>query len=1076
MTQEEGENRVLTIIFADLTGSVKQTAHLNPEEAAEVLNSVLKTMVDVLLKYEGRIHQLLGDGVLAYFGTPQTHENDPERAIRAALEIREEIGKLGLKGTVGINTGEVYLGGIGSEKYQEFGAMGPVVNLAARLQSKAQPEQIIVGEATYRHTHRMFEFSPLSLEIKGIDQPVQAYEVIRPLPRPEKIRGIEGLRAKLIGRDEELGKLKDAYHEVLQGRGQMASIIGEAGVGKSRLISELKEHIQENSATRNPNSEIVWLEGRCLELGMTASYWVFLDLFLAYFAWKPEDKESERAESIISHLREMVERGDLAEERYEEIGPLLGNLFSVKFGDDWDERLKNASPEQIRHQTFLAIHDFFVALSKRGPIVLIFEDLHWGDSLSLDLISLLMEALRLGPLFLVCVYRPEQEHKCWHLATIAGRKCPERYTELNLNDLTPNQSRRMIESLLTIDNLPDSVKELIMEKSRGNPFFVEEVVRSLIDSGMVYREDDYWRAGEGIESVAVPESVQSVILSRVDRLEEELKHVLRGASVIGRLFRRRVLARVTQEEVELESALWELEDHALIYQERTIPEKEYSFKHVLTQETVYGNILRRSRAEFHGRVGEAIKGLYQDGLDEYFEQLAYHYDRSGNVEKAVEYTLKAGEKSRRAYLNDEAIEYFQRVLEHLDESPLGESRKDWRLEALKGLGKTYERVGDLEKAAECFREAIDLGKEVNLAPGQLALLYHWLGDVKLFQGEYDEMVRVGEEGLAFLGDKLSSQEASVVDVVVISGYRHFHEKSEKMRREFANRYSPLIPSWPYLEELRPVYGMTANILAYNEKNVEEAEKLLQFAQGKAQENYDFRLLGDVYQHLGLSTLVVKGDLRGAIPYYERAIELFTKIGNKSGQNYTLGFLEQALILLGEVQRAKEIAYKNLEISEDLGNRIAIAGSYMRIGINSLCQEPALNRNSEGSEDELKDSLDESEDAFRKAAQIFQETGFLRGEGPATYTLGQVYLAQGKRGEAETYFEKATALIRPSVDDPSLRPFLADVLGGLEESYQDPENSASFAFASEKNILNFLTHHSSNGFSNRLRKANWVLRI
>ena len=237
LTQEEGETRVLTIIFADLSGNVKTTAHLHPEDAAEFLNNILKTMVDVLLKYEGRIHQLLGDGVLAYFGTPQTHENDPERAIRAALEIREEIGKLGLNGTVGINTGEVYLGGIGSEKYQEFGAMGPVVNLAARLQSKSQPGQIIVGEATYKHTHRTFEFSPLSLEVKGIDHPVDAYEVLRPLPRPEKIRGIEGLRAKLIGRDEELGKLKDAYDEVLQGRGQMASIIGEAGVGKSRLIS-----------------------------------------------------------------------------------------------------------------------------------------------------------------------------------------------------------------------------------------------------------------------------------------------------------------------------------------------------------------------------------------------------------------------------------------------------------------------------------------------------------------------------------------------------------------------------------------------------------------------------------------------------------------------------------------------------------------------------------------------------------------------------------------------------------------------------------------------------------------------
>jgi adenylate cyclase len=246
LTPAEGEIRPVTVLFADPPAarvpgrSVQMTAELHPEDAAELVNRLLKAMVDVLFQYEGRIDRFLGDGVLAVFGVPHTHESDPDRALRAALDIREAAGQLGLEVTAGINTGEVFAGGMGSERHQELTVMGPVVNLAARLQDAAAPGQILAGEATYRHTRRAFELSPLSLQIRGFAQPVTAYAVKRALPRPEKVRGIEGLRAQLIGRDEELARLKEALAGLLQGRGQMVTLIGEAGVGKSRLVAELK--------------------------------------------------------------------------------------------------------------------------------------------------------------------------------------------------------------------------------------------------------------------------------------------------------------------------------------------------------------------------------------------------------------------------------------------------------------------------------------------------------------------------------------------------------------------------------------------------------------------------------------------------------------------------------------------------------------------------------------------------------------------------------------------------------------------------------------------------------------------
>jgi len=368
---------------------------------------------------------------------------------------------------------------------------------------------------------------------------------------------------------------------------------------------------------------------------MTASYSLFVDLFRDYFAWQPaEEDDRTRSERLIACLRVFVEQGELSEERAEEIGPLLGNLLSLRFGTDWDQRLKNASPEQIRYQTLLAARDFFVALARRRPLVLVLEDLHWADSLSLDLISLLLEALPLTPLLLLCVYRPERAHKCWHLGTIAARKCPACYGELHLRELTPEQCGRLVESLLTIDSLPASVKALILEKSRGNPFFVEEVVRSLMASGMVYREGEVWRTKEEIETITVPESIQSVIASRVDRLRPELQQVLQSAAVIGRLFRPRLLEQVrgegsgvrgqesipdrtpdtehrtpalTPDPSPLAPLLWELEEQDLVYQERVVPEEEYSFKHVLTRETIYQNILRRRRTGFHQKVTEAME-------------------------------------------------------------------------------------------------------------------------------------------------------------------------------------------------------------------------------------------------------------------------------------------------------------------------------------------------------------------------------------------------------------------------------------------------------------------------------------
>jgi predicted ATPase len=629
-------------------------------------------------------------------------------------------------------------------------------------------------------------FTPLALEISGIKEPVAAYRVERLRRHPRKARGIEGLWAELIGRDRELARLQDALARVLQGQGQMVSLIGEAGVGKSRLVAELREIAL---APGDDGTMPVWLEGRCLELGTPTGYAPFIDMLREYLAWRPGEEIRRRRESIATCLRRMVERGDLAQERAQEMGPVLGHLLSLPWGDEWDERLEAEGPDQVRRRTFAAIYDIFVALSRRQPVVLVFEDLHWADTLSLDLLSMLMEGLSQGPLLLLVVYRPEREHRCCHLATIAAQKCGTRYTELTLRELTDAQSQRMAESLLASKSLPTEVRDLVLGQSQGNPFFIEEVVHSLIDAEVVYRDGATWRVRTGRAPLAVPEGVQSLILGRVDRLDDPTKHVLQVASVIGRAFRRRVLARAIQGEPDLQSALWELEERALVYQERAVPEVEYSFRHVLTQEAVYRNVTRRRRQILHRQVAEAIEALYAERLEEYSEQLAHHYDRAGDAAKAVRYLRQAGEKAWRSYANEEAIAHLSRGLELLQTMPITPERDRQELDLLVSLGvplvltkghaapevqRTYawalelsERLGDedqrfhallglrrfyllrdkLDAAYEFGRRLLALAQRTG-NPAQLARAHMMHAETARLLGEFNQVRQHCEEGLA----------------------------------------------------------------------------------------------------------------------------------------------------------------------------------------------------------------------------------------------------------------------------------------------------------------------------------------
>ncbi|MAF10083.1 hypothetical protein CMK11_06485 [Candidatus Poribacteria bacterium] len=1007
LTHHTGENRFVTVLFADMTSSVRTTHGLRADESAELVNTLLSAMVESLKRYDGRIDRFLGDGVLAVFGAPHSHENDPERAIRAAVEIRDAAEELGLGVTAGINSGEVFFGEMGSAQHSELTVMGPVVNLAARLQGKAEAGHILVGEATHRHTRRMFRFEDLSVEIKGIDGAVTAHRVEEALPRPERVRGIEGLRAELIGRDREFSDLKETLAKAIRGDGQIVTVIGEAGVGKSRLTSELQQFALTPTEDRPAP---LWLEGRCAELGVTASYWPFIDALHAYFAWHTADDDSVRATAIVDVLQGMVSDGSLTEEQMEEMGPLLGHLLAVEFGNEWDNRLKFADGQQIRHQTFNATRDFLVALSRHQPLVLVLDDLHWADSLSVDLISLLMESLADAPIFLLCVYRPEQEHRCWRIGSVAERKCPERYHTVALRELTPDESRSLVEALLTIEDLPEPLKEMILEKAHGNPFFVEEVVRSLIDSGVVYNDGNVWTAAAGIESVTVPETVQSIALSRVDRLEAELRHVLQSASVIGRVFRRRVLERVATQSSDIEQALWELEDHALIYQGRTVPEPEYVFRHALTQDAVYQTVVQRRRAEFHGTVAREMEGLYADEIDEYVEQLAYHYELSDEDEKAVGYLIRAEERASKNYLNDEAIGYFERALERLAGSPAAPQYRELRLAALSGLGKIHHGLGNLDEAEERYREAIALGREMDLPPRGLANLLHWRGDLLYWKCAWDKKIQIGEQGLALLGDDDECVEAACMnEIIAVAAYR---VGDNATFREFTHRTARFLRRLPYSEELRGPYSHVAyNLYLLAEGDLASAPDWLAAMEDHALRHHDLRALGEAYARRAWIADAT-GDLREALPWHRQATDVFIRIGDDKHRSTTLESMGNTLVRQGDLEEAEACLADAWGLVRTLGSSWDTAYVHMRMGAVSLCRH----------------DWDAAEEAFVIADKGYDEADSAELGSMAALALSRVSLARGDRAQARRHCErslvegaitgeKLSALEEACIDDP-----------------------------------------------------------
>jgi len=678
-----------------------------------------------------------------------------------------------------------------------------------------------------------------------------------------------------------------------------------------------------------------------------------------------------------------------------------------------------ATPDQIRHQTLMRLKDYFEALSRQQPLLLILEDLHWADDLSLDLISVLLDSLATTPLMLLCVYRPEQKHRVWQLADMAQRKCLDRFTAIRLQQLSSHQSRLLVEELLTIDNLPPSVKEMILSKSEGNPFFIEEVIRSLIDRDLVYREGNRWKARVEVSELDVPDTIQSVVLARVDRLQAEAKHVLQCAAVIGRLFKYRLLEQLTRQERELTQHLDEIKSRDLVYEERTVPELEYAFKHAFTQEATYQGILQQRRKQFHHQVAQGIERLYQERLEEYYEELAHHYSKSDDAEKAVEYLLKAGEKAKASYANETAIAHFQRALELFKGSEI--VRKDWKLDALCGLGEVCLGIGKVAEAEKAFEEAITLAKEMELPRRQLVRLYYWAAEALSWQSRFDDVIRYGEMGLEILGDDTKCMEAALMNAKVAVG--NIYGKGNIVKwREYTHKNMTFIKKLEYSVELRPPYTHIIFLVADQDGDLEVAWEWTKELEMRAQRHNDLRGLASGWMNQG-KILIKKGDHKSALSSYKKSLETFERIGDDKHAGWCHGGvpgyygegIASILFNLGDIEKAEVHTRVFLEMAEQVGNPFDITWAQRLSGNIAVYQclwEEAISH-------------------YQKNLEGWQASVHPHCITQAYLLLGRAYLKKGDYHYALQSFEEAAN----GAIEPQNVGQLSNALEGMEEAHK-----------------------------------------
>jgi class 3 adenylate cyclase/tetratricopeptide (TPR) repeat protein len=1024
--QLEGERKTVTALFADIKGSMDLIEDVDPEEARAIVDPALKLMIDAAHRYGGYIVQSTGDGIFALFGAPIAHEDHPQRALFAALRMQEDVKRyaeklraekgINLQVRVGVNTGEVVVRSIKTdEAHTEYTPIGHSISLASRLQTLATPGSVVIGESVRKFVEGYFALKTLGpARIKGVSEPVNVYEVTGLGPLRTRLQRSAGRGyTKFVGRQREMDAMRVAAEKAKAGHGQIVAAMAEPGVGKSRLIFEFKAVSQ---------SGWMVLETFSVSHGKASAFLPVIDLLHGYFDVKSEDDSRKRREKVAGKIT-------ILDRSLEDTLPYLYGLLGLIEADD---PLMQMSAELRKRRTLDAIKRILLRESLNQPLMVIFEDLHWIDDETQALLNRLADSIGTAKILLLVNYRLEYSHQ-WNSKTY--------YTQLRLDPLGKESADEMLQSLLGDSAELGPLKRLIIEKTEGNPFFIEETVEVLLDDGALVRNGRI-KLIKPLAELKIPPTVQAILASRIDRLLPKEKDLLQTLAAIGREFAVSLVRAVLGAD-DLEAMLEHLQLAEFIYEQPAAGDVEYIFKHALTQEVAYQSVLVERRKLLHERIGSAIEASFAQSIDDHLSQLAHHYSRSSNTEKTVEYLDRAGQQAmKRGALKEAELHLKQAIaaLSTTSETTERISREFnlqyalWEVLAYTrgfGTGETEltarrlrelgEKIGNPEQLIAALRadwistytrcemtaaqQIAEQLMEIAQRSGSrfgLTQAHHYQGIFFYFCGPLTQAMRHFEATIAsydetdWSGDVINLHTAALARIGIVLWHlgsadqgrakiRKAISLSERLKSPASMAFALLFASVFYTDLREP-------------GNVDEiAERL--FTLASEQQLPDFVASGTLYRGWAMSA---QGRTDEGIALIRSVLDSYVTLGNRADLPWALTALSEAQARAGQLEEALATIEQAFSAVREM--RITLPGVLWSRG------ELHLKRGDETSADR----------DFREAIAVARRIGSKAYELRAITGLARLLAKQGKRDEARAMLAEVYGQFTEGFDTADLK--------------------------------------------------------
>jgi len=1008
----EGERKQVTVLFADLKGSMELLADRDPEEARKILDPVLERMMEAVHRYEGTINQVLGDGIMALFGAPVAHEDHAVRACYAALRMQEAIEKYSadLRRTdgiyvqirVGLNSGQVVVRTIGSDLHMDYTAVGQTVHLAGRMEQIATPGSMLISADVLRLAEGYVAVKPIGpVSVKGLVEPVEVYELIGAGPVRTRLQAAaaRGL-SRFVGRSAELELLQHAREQAAVGDWQMVAIVGEAGVGKSRLLDEFTH----SEGTRD------WLvlEATSVPYGNATPYLPVIDALRRYFKIEPRDNAPAIREKVTGKVLALDESARDA------IPALLDLLEALPE----DHPFRSLHPAQRRRYTVDGFSSLLLSERWIQPVLVIFEDLHWADAPTLELLDRIVDGLSGSRLLLLVSYRSEYRDE-WNRR--------RNYRQLQIRPLARQSIEEILVLLLGTSPTLGSIKEFLIERSQGNPFFLEEIVRTLAETGVLSGTPGHYAAAKTFSGDEVPSTVQAVLSSRIDRLPAREKRLLQEAAVIGQEVPLGLLSAISElSDEDLLASVASLQGADFLHESKLFPDLEYRFRHAVTHDVAYSEVLLQRRREIHARVAEAMESLYAGRLAEHIDRLAHHAFQGAQWERALTYLRQAGARAVERPANREAVALFEQALAALQRLPENRQRLEQAIDIHFDIRNALQPLGDLGRILKSLREAERLGVQID-DQRRLGWVGSYLAEHFRMLGDPASAAEAGERALA-IARRLDDLPLQVVTNLPMGLLCHNLGDYRQALRFFRWNLTQLEGTLRY--ERFGLFGLPSVFSrSFLARSLAE---LGEFAEGVTVGDEGVRLAEEagqpfsrVYAYLGVGALYLRmGDVHRAISVLERALSLGQSAHIPVGLAYGASYLGYALAL---ADRADEGLSLLEQAVDQATSTTFVASNSLRV---TYLGEAYLIAGRRG----------EAAHAAARALDLARAHGERGHHAYALRLLGEVEAQSDRAAQAQLHFEQALLL----AGELGMRPLAAQCHCGLARVFDRTEQQAPAA--------------------------------